>query len=196
MLKIGLTGGIGSGKSTVAKLFAELNVPVIDADYIVRELTTTNKNVLSQIKKHFGAEYFTHDRKLDRKKLRDHVFKNETDRTWLEDLLHPLVFKAIKKQLRTIKAPYVILVIPLLFETQATELVDRTLAVDCPETLQITRITARDQVSKKAVKAIIQSQIPRKIRCVLANDLIPNTSSITKLKQQVKKLHAQYLNLS
>lgn len=196
MFKIGLTGGIGSGKSTVAKLFAELGVPIIDADAIVYALTAPKKSTYKKIIAQFGAEYLKSDGSLDRRKLRTLAFQNEEARIWLENLIHPLVFKEIRKRLKTISAPYVILVIPLLFETKACEIVDHALVVDCPEQMQIKRIQERDHTSAKAVKAIIQSQIPRKLRLALADTIIQNCDSLPTLKKQVKKLHGQYLKIS
>lgn len=196
MLKIGLTGGIGSGKSTVAKIFAELKVPIIDADIIVHALTTKGKPAYRKICSHFGAEVITDEGKLARKKLRDLVFANQKERVWLENLLHPLVFQAIKKHLKTMRAPYCILVIPLLFETDAIKLVDRALVIDCPKTVQIERITQRDHITKTKVKAIINTQISRRERLKMADDVICNQQSLSNLKKQVKIFHQQYLILA
>lgn len=192
MLKIGLTGGIGSGKSVAAKHFAKLGAPVIDADTIVHDLIANKKTVLNKIIRHFGKDFQLSDGTLDRKKLREYIFHNPEERHWLEALLHPLVIKNMQQQLRNIKAPYCILVIPLLLETKAITLVDRVLVIDCPASIQIQRTGKRDRVSPQQIKAIIQTQISRQKRLAQADDILKNTGSLTTLKQQIKNLHLKY----
>jgi dephospho-CoA kinase len=192
MLTIGLTGGIGSGKSVAAKYFAQLGVAVIDADAISRRLTTQNKLVLQKIRKHFGDDFFDRHNFLNRKKFGAYIFQHPAARHWLEKLLHPKIIKEMRQIIKTISAPYCILVIPLLFETKAINLVDRALVVDCPIKLQIARTAKRSHMTKTLIKSIIHSQISRTRRLKLADDIIHNDGTLAKLKLQVKKYHQQY----
>lgn len=196
MLKIGLTGGIGSGKSKVAQYFAALGVPIIDADVIVHELYQPGTTTFHKILKHFGKSYLTPDGNINRKKLRALVFKNKTERIWLEKLLHPQVYARMRKQSATLHAPYCIWLIPLLFETNAETKLDRILVVDAPKTLQIKRVCMRDKTSSIAIKIIINSQLSRKERLKLADDIIYNNSTLAKLRQSVIILHQKYLTLA
>ncbi len=196
MLKIGLTGGIGSGKSTVAKYFAELGVAIIDADKIARELVAKDTHTLTKIVKHFGSKILTGRGELDRTYLRKLIFSNPKQKQWLEKLLHPLIFHFMVNQLQQIKSPYCILVIPLLLETQQEKLVDRILVVDAPQEQQINRTMKKNKMSEKEVKAIIVTQANREQRLASADDIIYNDNSLTKLKQQVQQLHQKYLILS
>jgi dephospho-CoA kinase len=195
MLKIGLTGGIGSGKSTVAKFFKELGVPVIDADVIAHELVVPSTLAFKKIIAHFGNKILNPQGELDRKQLRELIFHDGKQRKWLENLLHPLVYQEINNRLKKIQAPYCILVIPLLLETKHEKFVDRVLVVDSPEEQQIKRITKRDKTTKQAVKAIIDSQISREQRLANADDIIYNDKSLAYLKKQVQQLHEKYLQL-
>lgn len=192
MLIVGLTGGIGSGKSTVANYFARLGVPIIDADQIARELFTTNTEVLTQLVEHFDATILTATGTLDRGKLRNIVFHFATERVWLEQLLHPLIFQEMQRQIAKLHAPYCILVIPLLFESTAHQLVDRSLVIDVPESVQIARTQQRDHCSIEIVKAIMQTQLKRKERLALADDIISNNQGLAELEQQVNKMHRFY----
>jgi len=195
MLKIGLTGGIGSGKSTVAQFFKELGVTVIDADVIAHELVVPSTQAFKKIITHFGNKVLNKQGELDRKLLRKLIFHDIKQKKWLENLLHPLVYQEINNRLKKIKVPYCILVIPLLLETKHEKFVDRILVVDTPEEQQISRITKRDKSSEQAVKAIIDSQISREQRLANANDIIYNNKSLANLKKQVQKLHQKYLRL-
>lgn len=196
MLKIGLTGGIGSGKSVVANFFADLGVPVIDADKIAHELTLPGQPGFEAIIEHFGADCLANDQQLDRKKLRSRVFKDPSARQWLEAMLHPLIFAAIAQQSVALTSPYCIIIIPLLIETNAINRVDRILIVDCPETVQIARTLERDHQSNiEEVKAILASQSTREQRLQAANDIIYNNGSLPKLAKAVHALHKQYLKL-
>ena len=193
MLKIGLTGGIGSGKTTVANYFKQLGVKVIDADEIVHQLFKPGNIIYKQIVRHFGDAVLT-EQQLDRKKMRAIIFSSPQKRKWLEKLLHPAVYKkmlSIKKS----RSPYVILVIPLLLETKKTDIVDRILVIDTSQKKQIERTKARDHTSSAAVKNIIRTQIARKQRLKQADDIIVNNGTIFTLKQQIKKLHHYYKNL-
>lgn len=196
MLKIGLTGGIGSGKSTVAKYFAELGVAIIDADKIARELVATGTPALTKIVEHFGNKILTSRDELDRKCLRKLIFSNPKQKQWLERLLHPLIYHEMENQLQQVKSPYCILVIPLLVETQQEKLVDRILVVDASQEQQINRTMKKNKISEKEVKTIIATQANREQRLASADDIIYNDNSLTKLKQQVQQLHQKYLILS
>ncbi|MCW5584393.1 MAG: dephospho-CoA kinase, partial [Gammaproteobacteria bacterium] len=161
MLVIGLTGGIGSGKSTVANLFAEQGVPVIDADVIAREITAPNKPAFSSIVKHFGQSILNPDGTLDRTKLRQIIFHNPKQRLWLEKLLHPQIRNEMQQQIAKMTAPYCIAVIPLLLEVEFFSFINRILVVDAPESAQIRRVMLRDHMSQPDIEAILKTQAPR-----------------------------------
>lgn len=196
MLKVGLTGGIGCGKTTVAKLFEELGVPVIDADEISHHLVQVGQPALATIAKVFGAEMLNSDGSLNRSHLRNLVFSHPEDKAKLESILHPLIFQAIQTSVEMLDTQYCLICIPLLFETQMTQLVDRILVVDCPEETQILRVRQRDHLAREQIQAIIHSQVSREYRITHANELIENTESNDKLAEQVKKLHNLYLSIS
>ncbi|ABS77746.1 dephospho-CoA kinase [Coxiella burnetii] len=197
MLRIGLTGGIGSGKSTVANYFAELGAPVIDADQIAHEITKPDQAAFKQIINHFGSAVLTKGKFLNRTKLRELIFENPDDRQWLENLLHPLIIAKMKTQLKKIKAPYCILAIPLLAEaSQSVDFIDRILVVDAPETLQIQRTKSRDQLSDQQIQLILQSQSPREKRLAIADDVIVNDQTIPILRKAVFQLHCKYLQIA
>ncbi len=193
MLIIALTGGIGSGKTTVAKLFAELDVPVIDADAIAHELTSKGSFFLNKIVEHFGASVLDEHGSLNRKELGNLVFQNPSERLWLENLLHPEIRKVMHARVRSLRAPYVIFVIPLLAETQRVDHIDRVLVVDTPEALQIERAKARDNLSDARIYEILRAQASRKDRLALADDVIVNDSTLAILRGRVKELHKKYL---
>jgi dephospho-CoA kinase len=196
MLKIGLTGGIGSGKSTVAKYFAEFGITIIDADKIAHELVAVGTGTLTKIIKHFGNKVLTNRGTLNRKYLRKLIFSNRGQKQWLEKLLHPLIYQEMKQRLQQTKSPYCILVIQLLLETKQEKLVDCILVVDAPQQLQINRTMKKNKMSENEVKAIIATQANREQRLTSADDIIYNDSSLSKLKQQVQQLHQRYLILS
>jgi dephospho-CoA kinase len=196
MLKIGLTGGIGSGKSTACQYFSELGVPIIDADAIARELTQAGQPVLSRIAEVFGPDILNPNGELDRPYLRQRVFANAELRRQLESILHPLIKQVIQARIAQLTAPYVILAVPLLIESQWTDLVDRVLVIDSPMELQIQRSTQRDTSSESQIRAIIKSQTDRNTRCAAADDIIVNDSDLAKLHEQVTQLHQQYLELA
>lgn len=196
MLKIGLTGGIGSGKSTACHYFSELGVPVIDADVIARELTRAGQPALSRIAEVFGADILSAQGELDRPHLRQRVFANASQRHQLEAILHPLIKQAIVSRMAHIHAPYVIIAVPLLIESQWTDLVDRVLVIDSPVELQIQRSSQRDASNDAQIRAIIQSQTDRRTRCAAADDIILNDSDLAKLHEQVEQLHQHYLELA
>jgi dephospho-CoA kinase len=195
MKVIGLTGGIGSGKSTVAELFEKLNVSVIDADVLARLLVNHDQPAYQLILAKFGKQILSSNQQLDRQKLRTIIFSDPLAKEWLEKLLHPLINDEIKKRLRAIKTGYAIVVIPLLFETGPYDYLDRILVVDCPEALQICRVKKRDTSSEQHIKKIILTQVDRQTRLQGADDVIYNDGDLASLETQVKKLHQQYINL-
>lgn len=194
MFKVGLTGGIGSGKTTAAQLFAELGVPVLDADVVAHTLVAKGQPALQQIQQLFGKNILTTTGELNRRQLRTLIFSDPIQKKRLEKLLHPLVYETLQQQVDALNDPYCLIVIPLLFETQATHFVDRILVVDCPVACQLQRVAARDQQSLELTQAIIDSQISRTERCAKADDLLDNSHNPYKpLAEQVKTLHNSYL---
>lgn len=196
MLKIGLTGGIGCGKSTVTALFNQLNVPVIDADEIAHQLVAVGQPALQLIQQTFGANTLHSDGSLNRDIMRDLVFSNPEKKQKLEAIIHPLVYQTIAEHTRLLNAPYCILSIPLLFETNNADFVNRVLVVDCPVEAQIERVQKRDNLTVERVQSIIDTQVSRAFRIAHAHDIIDNTKTATELAKQVEKLHNLYLSLS
>lgn len=196
MIIIGLTGGIGSGKTTVSNLFAELGITVVDADIAAREVVEPGSTALQEIQSHFGAHSLNDDGSLNRQALRERVFDNETERHWLEELLHPLIKKRLQQQLGKASSEYAILSSPLLLETDQHQLAQRILVVDIPEALQLVRASSRDENSQKQIKAIMAAQMNRKTRCEHADDIILNDSDTNQLKAKVLSLHQYYLELA
>ncbi len=195
MLKVGLTGGIGCGKSTAANLFADLGAPVIDADRISHALVKPGAPALLQITRQFGPDILAADGALDRNKLRSLVFSRPDYKKQLEAILHPLVYAEMQRMLQTLHYPYVILCIPLLLETKMQHFVDRILVIDCSVEQQINRVKLRNRHSEDTIKAIIASQIPREQRLSAADDIIDNSGDTTKLAEHIKKLHNLYFSL-
>jgi len=192
-LRVGLTGGIGSGKSSVCKLFADLGVPIIDADQIAHELVRPGQPALQAIIETFGEEIVTdYKGNLDRKRLRELIFRDSDSRKKLENILHPLVYDEIEDQLTKITSPYCIICIPLLIETRAINKVDRVLVIDIPEALQIQRACQRDNMDIEDIQKIIRAQTSRDIRLNAADDIIRNDGNLTSLHKQVKDLHKCY----
>lgn len=197
MLVVGLTGGIGSGKSTVARIFAEHGVPIIDADVVAREVTTPEKPAFASIVQHFGKEIVLSDGSLDRSKLRHIIFNDSKQRLWLENLLHPLIRNEMHEQLAALSAPYVIAVIPLLLEVEFYSFINRILVVDTSEPTQIERVMARDKSSSREdIMGIVKSQANRKDRIAKAHDIIVNDGTLEDLIPQINKLHQTYLQIS
>lgn len=196
MLKIGLTGGIGCGKTTVARLFEQLKIPVIDADEIAHQLVAIGQPALIRIQEEFGADVFNLDGSLIRKKLRELIFSDPQKKQRLEAILHPLVYQSMQTKLELLNSPYCIICIPLLFETHMTCFVDRILVVDCPVETQIERVRKRDNMTIETIQSIIDSQVSRTFRKDQANDLIDNSETDDRLAEEVKKLHNLYLSLS
>jgi dephospho-CoA kinase len=193
MFIVGLTGGIGSGKSTVADGFASLGVPVIDTDVIARELTAPGGAALAQIRAAFGDTVMQADGTLDRAALRRRVFADSAARRQLEAILHPRIRQAVEAALATLTAPYVLIVIPLLVETGGyRDVLDRVLVVDCPEDVQIERVMARNGLTRDEVAAILAAQAGRAERLAAADDVIVNTASSEALRAEVGALHRRY----
>ncbi|GIU27335.1 dephospho-CoA kinase [Shewanella schlegeliana] len=193
---VGLTGGIGSGKTTVANLFAELGITLVDADVIARDVVMKGSYGLAQITQHFGDDILLDDGNLDRAKLREKIFHNDAERVWLNSLLHPLIRETMLKQCKQAQSNYVIMVVPLLFENGLDSLVDRTLLVDISPELQQQRTMSRDSVTAQQVKNIISSQATRAEKLSKADDVIDNQGEISALKCKVEALHNFYLKLS
>lgn len=193
---VGLTGGIGSGKSTVAKLFASLGVSIINADQLARVVVKPGSPALAEIAQHFGEDAITTNGTLDRSVLRKKIFQNDSDRLWLENLLHPLIAEERLKQIDSATTPYVIVEIPLLFEKQLAHEVDRVLVVDTPEALQKSRVAERDKVNTESIEAIMNTQVDRENRLSGADDIIDNSGDIEDLNSQVQALNEKYLRLA
>ena len=196
MLTIGLTGGIGSGKSTVADLFRELGVPVYDTDVMARQLVEPGEPALKEIVNIFGDSMLDNAGNLDRQKLKQQVFENNNDRKKLESILHPRIRELLLTKINSCDAPYCIAVIPLLVEHHWQQVVDRVLVIDVSEETQIKRTQQRDDVTESLVKAIMRSQVNRDTRLAAADDVVDNTQGLDHLKHQVKQLHSKYLQLA
>ena len=191
-LIIGLTGGIASGKSTVANLFKKQGITIIDADHITRELTVPGSPILLKIIEKFGYDILNPDKTLDRFALRKIVFQNENARLWLENLLHPEVKKIMEKQAKQATSPYCILVIPLLIETQFPPKIDRMLVVDASKNMQIQRLKQQNRLTDLEIKTILTIQASRTERFKKADDIIKNEQDLKQLEKQVDLLHQKY----
>lgn len=189
---IGLTGGIASGKTTVADMFIELGVDVVDADIVARDVVAKGTQALSLIHQHFGHDVLLATGELNRVFLRQVIFSNPVEKQWLNDLLHPLIRQKIIDDLAQCQSPYCILVAPLLIENSMQTMVDHILVIDVDESIQIERTITRDNCTIEQAKAILAAQISRDLRLDQANDVIKNTGMINKLTNDVKKLHDRY----
>ncbi len=196
MLRIGLTGGIGSGKSVAAGLFARLGAPVIDTDVISHKLTQPDAPGYRQIVNIFGKDYLGAGGELDRRALRERVFRHPEERRQLETALHPLIRAEVARVLEDVTFPYVIIVVPLLIEAEFTDLVDRILVVDTSETEQIRRTQARSALPEPEIQLIMQSQLDRQTRLSAAHDVLHNDTDLARLEAEVGDLHRRYLEIA
>lgn len=194
MLKIGLTGGIGSGKTAASDHFARLGAKVIDTDLLSRELVEPGQPALHDIVAAFGDQMLDRDGRLDRARLREHVFDSPPARRQLEDILHPRIRATMLQRAERSSAPYVVFVIPLLIETGQQALVDRVLLIDVPEAVQRSRVAARDSLSATQINAIMQAQTDRDTRLQHADDVICNDGSLDELQAAVEEMHHKYLD--
>jgi len=193
---VGITGGIGSGKSAVSDSFAELGIKIVDADIASRVIVEPGRPALEKIATHFGTSLIQSDGSLNRRALRDLIFSDARERKWLESLLHPLIGKYLMQELAQAKSSYAILVSPLLIESGQSQMTHRILVVDVPENIQIERVIQRDNNTKTQVQAIIDAQTSRKERLNHADDVIINDGSMEDLKARVFSLHTEYEKLS
>ena len=194
-LLIGLTGGIGCGKTAVTDSFARLGVPIIDADLVSRQLVEPGQSALELIAQRFGPDTLCPDGNLNRQRLREIIFADELARADLESILHPLIQARMRQLAQATEATYAILAIPLLFEKSLEQMVDRILVVDCSLEQQIQRTSARDGVSAEQARSVIDTQVSRSYRVAAADDLIDNNGSLKQLIPQVNALHKKYLAL-
>ena len=193
MFVVGLTGGIGSGKSAATAIFEDLGIDVVDADLASREAVLPGSKALDQIKKKFGNEILLEDQSVYRAKLREIIFDNSEDKTWLEQLLHPEIRHIIQSKLENSSSEYVILVSPLLFETDQHEFCNTTILIDSSLNSQVSRTSKRDSVSEDSVKKIISAQMSRDDKLKIAKIVINNDDSLEQLESNVKKVHENLL---
>ena len=196
VFRVGLTGGIASGKSTAAKFFGALGVPILDSDQVAREVVEPGQPPLERLVERFGPTILTPDGHLDRPALRDIVFSDPRARADLEALTHPAIGAALEARSATAGGPYQILIIPLLVEKHLGSQVDRVLVGDCDEALQISRLRARDGSTPKQAQAILDAQVSRSTRVKAADDVITNDADMSAVQNQVATLHARYLALA
>jgi dephospho-CoA kinase len=196
MLTIGLTGGIGSGKSTVTKFFRDRHVPVIDADEIVHAIVQPKQPTLELLRRQFGNQIIAIDGSLDRPVLREIIFNDSDKKILLESILHPIIYKKMFEELASHTSAYGILSIPLLVETNHLTEIDRVLVVDCPESTQKKRVKARGDLTNEMIDSIMCSQCSRDIRLAEADDIIENNGTLKELERDVQKLHEFYLDIA
>ncbi|HHF0443808.1 TPA: dephospho-CoA kinase [Haemophilus influenzae] len=194
---VGLTGGIGSGKTTIANLFADLGVPLVDADVVAREVVAKGSPLLSKIVEHFGAQILTKQGELNRAALREIVFHHDEEKQWLNNLLHPAIRERMKQQLSEQTAPYTLFVVPLLIENKLTALCDRILVVDVSPQTQLARSAQRDNNNFEQIQRIMNSQVSQQARLKWADDVINNDTDLAQnlphLQKKVLELHQFYL---
>ena len=190
--RVGLTGGIACGKSTVANLFAALGITIVDTDLLAREVVAPGSPLLADIARHFGDPVLQKDGSLDRARVRERVFANPEERRWLEQLTHPAIRKLTDERCASATGPYVMVAIPLLVETQGAARFERVLVVDCDPEVQLARLQARDGSTRAEAKQLLAAQATREQRLAVAHDVIRNDGDIAALRDQVEKLHRQY----
>jgi len=196
MLVVAVTGGIGSGKSTVAELFKRKGIPVIDTDMVARDLVKPGQPLLQKIISEFGDQYLGPDGQLDRKALRQHVFTDNHARNKLESLMHPAIHAETLARLRNLNADYCLILIPLLVQSRLTYPYDRVLLVDAPEHTRAQRTVSRDQQSPEAIRQVIASQAPRQAMLAIADDILNNSGDFSSLSAAVDSLHLKYTELA
>ncbi len=191
MYIVGITGGIGSGKSEAAKAFMSLSVPVIDLDEIARQITQKNYPGYVQIKKHFGSKYLDKNKEIIRKKLKIDIFNDSEKKDKIESILHPIILKECKKKINQYKSEeYIVIVVALLFETGSyLKFIDESVLIDCDEEIQFKRVSSRDKVDKNLIKSIIKSQLPRNQKIKKADTIIHNNLSKSHLKKEIYRYH-------
>ena len=190
---VALTGGIGSGKSTVSDAFARFGIDVVDADVIARQVVAPGTQALAAIEQHFGADILNQDGSLNRRVLRDRVFASTPEKSWLNGLLHPLIHQQTQRQIAEATSPYVLWVVPLLVENQLQNKADRVLVIDVSPETQILRTMQRDGVSRQHAEQILAAQATREARLAVANDVIDNNGAPDAIASDVARLHATYL---
>ncbi len=192
---VGLTGGIGSGKSTVAQFFNDLGVPIIDADIIARDIVTPGKSAFTEIVNRYGQKILKNG-EINRNALRDIIFNSLEEKEWLEALLHPIIFQKIVQKISEINYPYCIVVIPLLYETfsRYKALLGNVLVVDVTEEQQLVWASQRDNCDKSLIKKMMDSQATREQRLSIANTIVTNDTTLDALKNKIKDLHQIYLD--
>lgn len=193
---VGLTGGIGSGKSAATAVFEKLGIDIVDADEVARDVVEVGSEGLQQIAEHFGETILLEDGSLNRAALREKVFAAEEEKHWLNGLLHPLIRSRMQQLIRESVSPYCILSVPLLVENKLTEMCNHVVVVDCPETLQLERALKRDGSTEQTIQSIMASQASRKERVDAANDVLDNSTTLEALASQVSALHQKLLCLA
>ena len=193
---VGLTGGIGSGKTLVSDRFAALGVTVVDADVVAREVVATGSPGLKQIVSHFGDSILTPDGALNREKLRQIILSDSEEKAWLDQCLHPLIRLQMAKEIQTATGPYTLIVVPLLVENQSQYRFDRIVVVDCNESTQVSRASQRDNTSEEKIRSMMSYQVSREERLAIADDVIENNQGVDELYAQVDNLHQQYLRMA
>lgn len=194
---VGLTGGIGSGKSAAAEEFARLGAAVVDTDAIAHELTQTGGAAIAELRRQFGEAYIDASGAMDRGRMRAQVFSDPVAKARLEGLLHPMIRAESERRIAAARAPYVVHVVPLLLESpDYRRRVQRVLVVDCPEPLQVERVRRRSALAEDEIRRIIAAQAPRAVRLAAADDVIDNSGSLDALHKQVRALHGRYLELA
>ena len=193
---VGLTGGIGSGKSAAGNEFFKLGITVIDADSVAKDAASKNTKAYRNIVDHFGSNILNNLKEIDRKKLWDIIFSDPSQKDILESILHPVIRENITSQILSSKSQYTIIMVPLIFETNSMNQYQRILVVDCDEEIQISRAAKRDNSSKEDIKKILNSQATREERLSIANEVILNNSSIKSLQMEVLRVHQIYMDLS
>ena len=196
MLIIGLTGGIGSGKSVASDKFKSLGIVVVDADVASRTVVETGKPALKEIQDHFGSGIITAEGKLDRNKLREIIATDSKERKWLESVLHPKIGEQITKEISESTSIYTLFVAPLLLETNSQEMCSRVVVVDVPKDVQIQRTAKRDKVSSNQVEQMVAAQMKREKRLEKADDVLLNNGTIEDLEKQVEELHKKYIQMA